>query len=183
MPRIPHHEKEMSREALPITVGRRRSHSGKRYSGLHINVVIADDFPLSIFFGNNLEQSGMEAPFVVQCYSRGTQRCPGDGRQGLDDRDIRPYEFERDDVLLYCRILENACEDHFMLLEKGRMPGEELSPDVGEGSGEGEGARVANRVSLVPRIRFELNDVSNCGFIRRELSACLICHDKDWKGE
>ena len=103
--------------------------------------------------------------------TRGSLRRAAYGGQCLDDCDIGPDEFERDDILLYCGVLENACKDHLMLLEKRGMAGEELSPDVRECPGEGERARVANGVSLVPCISLDLNDVANCGFIRRELSA------------
>ena len=107
----------------------------------------------------------MEPPLVVDCGAGRNLRRARYCGEHLNDSNIGSYEFERDDILLECRVLEDSCEDHFMLLEKRRMTCEELSADVRKGSVECEGSGITNGVSLVPCIDLDLNDVANGGFI------------------
>jgi hypothetical protein len=85
--------------------------------------------------------------------------------RGLDDGNIRPDEFERDDVLLQYGVLEYPPKDHFVLLQKCIVAGEELAPNVGERTVGGELAGVRSRITPVPGGNLILNDLSNGGFV------------------
>ena len=107
-------------------------------SRLHVDIVIRDDLPYSVLRGYNLQKSRAESSFVIPRYARSALGDADDRCQSLDNRDIRTDEFERDDVLAHRSILEYAFEDHFMLLDERRMPGEKLASDVCERARLGE---------------------------------------------
>src|SRR5205814_1785755 len=98
-------------------------------------------------------------------------RDSGDARNGLDNRNVRPHEFQRYHALNEVGILEDGVEDRLVLLEKAIVACKELAADVGESAVGGEVLRVSDRISLIPGVDLILDDAANCRFIGRRLSS------------
>jgi len=112
-----------------------------------------------------LQQSRANSPFVIPCYARNALPHARDRGHGLNDGDVGPYEFERDDFLLQLGVLEDPLEDHFVLLEELRIPNEKLPPNIRECSDGGEVLGVARCVAFVPGLDLVVDDVAKGGFI------------------